>query len=78
MHMHSHSQFKKYYPFIGPFDPCPPIRVKLYNTPPQLYINFQPPGLPQFSPYEALRTGTLWPALYGPYESKAVEGGPLT
>lgn len=70
-----HSQFKKYYPYIGPFDPCPPIYCKLYNTPPQLYMNFQPPGLPQFSPYEALKKGTLWPALFAPYESKIVEGG---
>jgi len=68
------SQFKAWYPYVGPFDPCPPIRVKFYNTPPQLYIPFQPPGLPQFSPYEALRLGTLWPALYGPYEAKAAEG----
>ncbi|MDD9265945.1 spore coat associated protein CotJA [Paenibacillus sp. GCM10023248] len=70
-----HPQFKKYFPYIGPFDPCPPILVKLYNTPPQLYMNFQPPGLPQFSPYEALKKGTLWPALFGPYESKIVEEG---
>lgn len=62
-----YSQFKKYYPYIGPCDPCPPIRVKWYNTPPQLYIHFQPPGLPQYSPYDALKIGTLWPALYGPY-----------
>ncbi|NOV01294.1 spore coat associated protein CotJA [Paenibacillus planticolens] len=71
-----HSQFKKFFPYISPFDPCPPIRVKLYNTPPQLYMSFQPPGLPQFSPYEALQKGTLWPALFGPYESKVEEGSP--
>ncbi|GGI44255.1 hypothetical protein GCM10008018_06190 [Paenibacillus marchantiophytorum] len=69
-----YSQFKSYYPYISPFDPCPPIRVKFYNTPPQLYIHFQPPGLPQYSPYEALKRGTLWPSLFGPYESKDVEG----
>lgn len=51
------SQFRKYYPYISPFDPCPPIQVKLYNVPPHLFIAFQPPGLPQFSPYEALRKG---------------------
>jgi len=68
-----HSQFKVWFPYIGPCDPCPPIREKFYNTPPQLYMSFQPPGLPQFSPYEALRLGTLWPALYGPYESRALE-----
>ncbi|MGG1556208.1 MULTISPECIES: spore coat associated protein CotJA [Paenibacillus] len=71
-----YTQFKKWYPYIGPFDPCPPIRCKWYNTPPQLYMTFQPPGLPQFSPYEALRTGTLWPALYGPYTPNLTVGGP--
>ncbi|UUZ80606.1 spore coat associated protein CotJA [Paenibacillus sp. P26] len=63
-------QVKEWYPFVGPFDPCPPITVKTYVTPPNLYIPYQPPGLPQFPPHEALRRGTLWPALYSPYESK--------
>jgi spore coat protein JA len=67
------TQFKKWYPYIGPCDPCPPIRVKWYNTPPQLYMHFQPPGLPQFSPYDALKIGTLWPALYGPYPNPLQE-----
>lgn len=62
-----HTQYKKYYPYISPFDPCPPIQVKWYNTPPQLYMDFQPLGLQQFSPYDALKKGTLWPALYAPY-----------
>ncbi|TXK75868.1 spore coat associated protein CotJA [Paenibacillus sp. N3.4] len=70
----SFTQFKSYFPYISPFDPCPPLREKFFNTPPQLYIHFQPSGLPQFSPYEALKIGTLWPALYAPYESRAVEG----
>jgi len=30
--------------------------------PPQIFTNFQQPGLPQYSPAEALRRGTLWPA----------------
>ncbi|MCR8634616.1 MULTISPECIES: spore coat associated protein CotJA [Paenibacillus] len=64
------SQEKVWYPFIGPFDPCPPIRMKTYSTPPQLYIQFQPMNLPQFSPMEALKLGTLWPMLYSPYDSK--------
>jgi spore coat protein JA len=58
---------KKYRPFVSPFDPCPPLLVKTYETPPQLYLGFQPPDLPQFSPSEALRHGTLWPDLYAPY-----------
>ncbi|WP_248930484.1 spore coat associated protein CotJA [Paenibacillus hamazuiensis] len=62
------SNEKVYHPFVGPFDPCPPIIVKTYSTPPQLFIQFQPPNLPQFSPQEALMRGTLWPALYSHYE----------
>lgn len=65
-----HSPFKTYAPFIGPFDPCPPIKIKAYATPPNLYIDFQPPGLKQFSPAEALKRGTLWPALFSPYDRK--------
>ncbi|OMC69145.1 MULTISPECIES: spore coat associated protein CotJA [unclassified Paenibacillus] len=64
----SHSQFKSYEPFVGPFDPCPPIRVKYYSTPPNLYLGFQPPNLPQFSAFDALKYGTLWKALYSPYD----------
>lgn len=68
------TQEKTYTPFIGPFDPCPPILTKTFSTPPQLYMRFQPPNLPQFSPQEALRHGTLWPALYSPYESRWGKG----
>ncbi|MDQ0058097.1 spore coat associated protein CotJA [Paenibacillus harenae] len=63
-------QVRYYAPYIGPFDPCPPIRIKSYNVPPQLFIPFQPPNLQQFQPADALRLGTLWPALYSPYSSK--------
>ncbi|TDG00655.1 spore coat associated protein CotJA [Paenibacillus piri] len=65
-----YSQVKAWYPYVSPFDPCPPIRIKTYSTPPQLYIPFQPMNLPQFTPQEALMKGTLWPMLYSPYESK--------
>lgn len=58
---------KKWRPFSAPTDPCPPMPVKTYETPPQLYLGFQPYNLPQFKPSEALRRGTLWPALYAPY-----------
>ncbi|MFD1039506.1 spore coat associated protein CotJA [Virgibacillus byunsanensis] len=61
------TQYKYWHPYVSPHDPCPPIRVKSYNTPPQLYINFQPQGLAQFKPNEALFHGTLWPELYSPY-----------
>ncbi|WP_430785506.1 spore coat associated protein CotJA [Virgibacillus flavescens] len=61
------TQFKYWEPYISPYDPCPPIRVKSYSTPPQLYITFQPPGLAQFEPEAALFHGTLWPDLYSPY-----------
>lgn len=58
---------KAWHPYISPFDPCKPMTVKTYSTPPHLYIGFQPPNLPQFSPPEALRAGTLWKAFYDPY-----------
>ncbi|MFE8703468.1 spore coat associated protein CotJA [Cytobacillus sp. FJAT-54145] len=53
---------KCYTPYYSPFDPCPPIQLKCYSTPPSLYIEFQPPNLEQSSLSEALSTGTLWPA----------------
>lgn len=64
--MHS-PHHKAWFPYVGPFDPCPPIRRKTYSTPPHLYIGFQPKNLPQFTPAEALRAGTLWKAFYDPY-----------
>ncbi|WP_081757095.1 spore coat associated protein CotJA [Gorillibacterium massiliense] len=57
-------------PFIGPCDPCPPIRVKVFSTPPQLFLGFQPMMLPQFDLCEALKAGTLWPCLFSPYEAR--------
>ncbi|QFF97779.1 spore coat associated protein CotJA [Psychrobacillus glaciei] len=50
-----------YKPFVSPLDPCPPILVKHFVLPPQIFTNFQPPGLPQYSPKEALWQGSLWP-----------------
>ena len=62
------TQYKYWRPYISPNDPCPPIEIKSYSTPPQLYIGFQPSGLPQFpTAREALMHGTLWPQLYSPY-----------
>jgi len=52
-----------YKPYVSPLDPCPPIGVKTFVLPPQIFMNFQPPGLPQNTPAEALRTGSLWPSL---------------
>ncbi|RDI42961.1 spore coat associated protein CotJA [Falsibacillus pallidus] len=63
------SRYKSYSPYVSPFDPCPPIRVKTYSTPPNLYMGFQPNNLQQFTPQEALRAGTLWKAFYDPYYS---------
>ncbi|OEH93488.1 spore coat associated protein CotJA [Bacillus solimangrovi] len=60
---------KYYYPFISQFDPCRPIREKSYETPPNLYVGFQPYGLPQYPLREALYAGTLWPIFYNPYKS---------
>lgn len=58
---------KSYHPYASPYDPCRPIPVKTYVTPPNLYVGFQPPNLQQFSPKEALYKGTLWPIFYDPY-----------
>jgi spore coat protein JA len=66
---------KTWEPFVGPFDPCPPILVKSYVTPPNLYIGFQPPGQPQYSPMVALRQGTLWPLLDDHYMNLPGKGG---
>jgi Spore coat associated protein JA (CotJA). len=64
------NQIHVYEPFIGPCDPCPPMKLKTYVVPPNQFITFQPQGLPQYSIHEALRRGTLWPALYSSYQSK--------
>ncbi|WP_070121171.1 spore coat associated protein CotJA [Bacillus marinisedimentorum] len=58
---------KAYRPYISPFDPCRPMTVKTYVTPPNLYIGFQPYGLQQYPLKEALYRGTLWCAFYDPY-----------
>ncbi|RSD26468.1 spore coat associated protein CotJA [Mesobacillus subterraneus] len=58
-----------WYPYASPFDPCPPITAKTYSTPPNLFLGFQPPNLEQFTPMQALRTGTLWKVFYDPWYS---------
>lgn len=68
------SQYRVWHPFVSPLDPCPPIREKIYNIPPNLTVGFQPPNLPQFPPSEALRRGTLWPIFYSPYPPTEGEG----
>ena len=60
-------QVRYWHPYVSPFDPCPPMLVKSFVVPPNLFISFQPPGLPQHSPAAALASGTLWPAFYSPY-----------
>ncbi len=64
------NQIRVYETYEGPFDPCPPMPCKEYVVAPNLFICFQPMGLPQFTPREALKRGTLWPALYSPYKPK--------
>ena len=61
-------QLRTYHPYVSPLDPCPPMFKKTYVVPPNQYFGYQPMNLPQYSPQEALRLGTLWPALYSPYE----------
>lgn len=58
-----------HYPYYSPFDPCPPIKAKVFSVPPNLFLGFQPPDLPQFTPMQALRTGTLWKVFYDPWYS---------
>lgn len=60
---------KSYRPYRSPYDPCPPQHVKTYETPPELYLGFQPYDLQQYSPQVALKKGTLWPALFDPYHN---------
>ncbi|BAU29345.1 spore coat protein JA [Aneurinibacillus soli] len=69
-----HTFRKTYTVYTSPHNPCPPMKVRTYETPPQLYMTFQPPGLPQFPPAEAFRHGTLWPSLFAPYESPYKSG----
>lgn len=64
------SQTRAYKPYVSPYDPCPPQMIKTYSVPPQLFLGFQPPNLPQFPPMKALKRGTLWPVLYSPYEGR--------
>ncbi|OIK09917.1 spore coat associated protein CotJA [Bacillus sp. MUM 13] len=73
---YSFTPLKGYRPFHGLFDPCRPLGVKYYSTPPNLYLGFQPPNLQQYPANEALMKGTLWPALWDYYENpyKAKEG----
>ncbi|MFC4557411.1 spore coat associated protein CotJA [Virgibacillus kekensis] len=68
------TQYKYWEPYVSPYDPCPPIRVKSYSTPPELYVNFQPQGLEQYRPKEALYRGTLWPLLFSPYPAPSKRG----
>ncbi|WP_246026944.1 spore coat associated protein CotJA [Laceyella sacchari] len=65
------NQERTWYPYVSPFDPCPPLCKKTYVVPPNLFLGFQPPDLPQFPPNEALKRGTLWPIFYSPYRKKS-------
>jgi len=68
-HEQPFTQVKTWQPYHSPFDPCPPIGNKFYRTPINIYMTFQPPNLEQFSPQEALRSGTLWKVFYDYYEN---------
>ncbi|WP_232698263.1 spore coat associated protein CotJA [Brevibacillus daliensis] len=72
------SQERFYVTFTGLCDPCPPRPVRSYVVPPNQYIRFQPPNLPQFSPSQALCIGTLWPLLYSPYHSRWGQKGEMS
>jgi spore coat protein JA len=68
-HQKSFTTVKSYRPFHSRYDPCKPIGVKYYSTPPNLFLGFQPPNLQQFSAKEALKKGTLWRFFYDYYEN---------
>ncbi|ELK45367.1 spore coat associated protein CotJA [Halobacillus sp. ACCC02827] len=70
-----YTPIKCYQPYHSPNDPCPPRGYACYQTPPNLYLGFQPPNLPQFSLQEALYKGTLWPVLFDPYPTPLPQGG---
>ncbi|WP_375163114.1 spore coat associated protein CotJA [Paenibacillus sp. SC116] len=65
-----YQEVRKYIPFRGLYDPCPPLPYKSYVVPINQFINFQPPNWPQFTLSQALTHGTLWPALYSSYQSQ--------
>lgn len=67
-------QTRTWYPYHSPADPCSPITKKTYYVPPSEYLGFQPPNLPQYPPEAALHHGTLWPALFSPYEKTQNRG----
>jgi spore coat protein JA len=69
------NHLREWMPFNGPFDPCPPVLVKKYIVPPNQFIPYQPPNLPQYSLDQALKLGTLWPALFCPYSPMDRQGG---
>lgn len=60
------SQWREYASCRSPFDPCPPKR-KAFIVSPNNFLKYQPKGLRQFTPREALSRGTLWPDLFSPY-----------
>lgn len=66
-------QYRVWYPYHSPDDPCP-AQFKDYVVPPNQFLGFQPPNLPQFSMREALCRGTLWPILCSPYPPKREVG----
>lgn len=57
--------------YNSPYDPCPTLIVDWtkFLKLPELFIDFQPYGLPQYAPNIALRHGTLWPTLFSPYHN---------
>lgn len=60
-------QWRAFDAYHSPLDPCPP-RPKAYIVPPNQYVVVQATDMKQFSPFDALKHGTLWPDLYSPYD----------
>ncbi len=63
--MNHHGKWKQ--PHSIPKVPLPSNNTHNWTPPTHPALSFQPPNLPQFSPKEALKSGTLWKPLYDPY-----------
>jgi spore coat protein JA len=56
-------------PYISKHDPWKPLKEETPETPQPLYNGVQSPDLEQYSLFDTLESGTLWPALYSPYSN---------
>jgi hypothetical protein len=60
-------------PYISKHDPRKPLQEKTKETSDQHHLGSQSPNKEQYSLFDALENGTLWPALYSPLDSSTKE-----